>query len=209
MSGLRLRRMIRKEFIQLRRDPSLVRMVFVAPILQLLVFGYAVSFDVNKLATAVCDVDQSAASRALIQRMEGSGYFSLRERTQSPKAIRGLVESRRAQVVLWVPRGFERDLLAGRRPQLQAIFDATDSNTAAVGAGYLSGVVEQFARGYADRRLQVVMRGLGGGVMTPETALRGVELRPRVWFNPELRSVNFMVPGVLATILMIVTSVMT
>ncbi len=198
---LRLRRMIRKELLQLRRDPTMGRIIFIAPILQLFVFGYAVSFDVDNLATAVCDLDRSQASRQVVQRMVGSGYFTVVAESESPAELDRLLDTRKARVVVWFPPGFQRDLLAGARPQLQAVFDASDSNTAGVGSGYLSNVVDQFGRQYMPRRIARLAPGT--------RALASVELRPRIWFNPELRSVDYMVPGVLALILMVVTAVLT
>jgi ABC-2 type transport system permease protein len=197
---LRLRRMIRKEFLQLRQDPTMARIVFVAPVLQLLIFGYAVSFDVNNLTTAVCDLDRSPASRALVQRMVGSGYFRVVAEVQSPRELDRLLDMGHAQVAVSLPRGLQRELLAGQRPQVQALFDASDSNTAGVGSGYLTGVVEQFGQEYLAERMSRLAPGV--------RALPQVELRPRVWFNPELRSVDYMVPAVLAQILMVVTGVL-
>jgi len=198
MSWRRIRHLVRKEFIQLRRDPRMLRLVIVAPIIQLVLFGYAVTTDVKHIPTAVIDADKSRESRELVVRFSNTGYFDVLAVLESPQDLVPWMDSGRVQAGVHIPRGFARSLARGESAPLQIIVDGTDSTTAGVVLGYASGVLKRYSEEVLEERLRRL-----------RVYLPMVEERTRVWFNPELKSVNYMVPGVLCTILLVVTMVLT
>lgn len=175
--------------------------IFVAPVFQLFMFGYAVSTDVNHIATAVFDEDRTPASRDLIARFERSGYFDFTRYLQKPAEVNTAMDRSQAQFVLHIPRGFSEDLRRNRVPVVQSILDGTDAATARIIYGYANGVLQSYTREVVLERLD---RNRGLFVRVPTIAPE-----VRVWFNPELRSVKFMVPGVLCLILLVITMMMT
>ncbi len=197
----RIAHIVRKEFIQLRRDPKLVPILFLAPLIQLLLLGYAANLDVRDIPTVVCDQDGSAESRALISRFMNSGYFAPAGRVAATREIDLLLEKGEAAVAVIVPRGFANDLAAGRPATVGVIVDGSESQSATIGASTVSLIVstraQELAAGALDR-----LRAVG---------IRPVRLAPevRVWYNPELRSRNFMVPGILGLLLMVMTMMLT
>ena len=196
MSWQRTKQIIRKEFIQLRRDPKMLRLTLVAPIVQLLVFGYAITSDVRNVQTAVLDMDNTSTSRALADRFRASSrYFNVRWKVDSPREIDHLLDSGSAQLALWIPRGFARDIGSERPAKLLAVLDGTDSQTASVVSSYVNAVSARFSRQVQIEALQ------RQGQAT--AALPQVEARVRAWYNPDLKSVNYLVPGVLCMIVMI------
>jgi len=201
MSWRRVLRIVKKEFLQLRRDPRLLRIVLLAPVVQLFIFGYAATTDVRHISTAVCDEDRSASSRALVEAFVRSGYFEPRHFSLHGDDADRLLDAGRVQMVLHIPRGFAKDLARGRSAQVQILLDGSDSMTAGIIAGYVRGVVQRFSgRVFAQRRERLQ-------VLVP--SIPAIEGRLRVWYNPELKSVNFMVPGVMCTILLVVTMILT
>jgi len=201
MSWQRIRHLIRKEFIQLRRDPRMLRLVIIAPVIQLIIFGYAVTTDIKHIPTAVIDADRSRESRELVARCSNTGYFEVVTLLERPQDLVALMDSGRVQAGVHIPRGFARRLVRGESAPLQVIVDGTNSTTAGVVLGYASGVLKKYSEEVLSERLQ--------RLSTQWIRLSIIEERTRVWFNPELRSVNYMVPGVLCTILLVVTMVLT
>ncbi|MEZ4412411.1 MAG: ABC transporter permease [Gemmatimonadales bacterium] len=184
--------LVKKEFLQLFRDPRMSRVVFVAPLIQLLVFGYAVSTDIRDTTLFVVDHEQSQASRDLVTALTSSGHFRVSGRSdQARDAVRAL-EYGDALVALDIPVGFTDALRGGRRAQVQMLFDGTNSNTATV------------AMGYAERIVQAFGAGLSGAPL-----VRGVDLRERAWFNPDLSSRNYNVPAVVGAIILLVCLLLT
>jgi ABC-2 type transport system permease protein len=201
MNFRRIARLVRKEFLQLRRDPRLLRMVIITPIFQLIIFGYAVSTDIKHIGTAVYDEDRTAASRELIDNFIQSRYFEFRRYLSSPEEINQVMDNSQAQIVLHIPRHFSKDLARNRAASVQMILDGSDSMTASIIAGYAGGVVRRYAAGISLARFD---RLKGQLPQVPR-----VEGRLRVWYNPELKSVNFMVPAVLCQLLLVITMIMT
>ncbi len=201
MNWQRIRHIIRKEFLQLRRDPRLLRVVIITPIFQLLVFGYAATTDVHHISTAVYDEDRSQASRALVQQFTASRYFDYDYSISSPREMDALLDAGKAQTVLHIPPRFSEDLAHNHIAQVQLVLDGSDSMTAGIISGYASGVIARYSQQIAVTRLNRLRRVL------PQVPR--VEARLRVWYNPELKSVNFMVPGVLCTLLLVVTMILT
>lgn len=186
-----------KEFLQLRRDRRLFPVLFVSPILQLLLLGYAANLDVRDIPAVVCDQDRSAASREFVDKFLNSGYFSVRARVERPEAIDPYLDNGRAAMAFVVPRGFGGDLAGGRPVKVQIIVDGSESQTATIGVNYASMIASRYAQGLVLERFE---RLRGPGLRTVL-----VDPRVRVWYNPELKSRNFMIPGVLGLILMIMT----
>ena len=186
----RLGCLIKKELLQLRRDRRLMFVLLFAPIFQLFVFGYAVTLDIKHIPLVVCDRDRQAESRRLIQSFAQSGYFDVRGAVDSPADLDGQLASGRALVGLYLPADFSKRLARGEAASIQVLLDGTDMNSAGVAGGYAAGLLAHHARA----RGPLLRAG-------PQ-----VEHRPRVWYNPDLKSVNYMVPGVIC---MIVGAIMT
>ena len=197
----RLRHMLVKEFIQILRDPRMKAIVFVTPILQLVVLGYAVTTDVREIPTAVADFDRTQAARELVRRFERSGYFRVVERVDEARALGRLLDAGRVKAALQLDPGFDTDLKRGRTALVQILVDGTDSNTAGVVADYASRIVFEYNRDAA--------RSGAGAVALAGPGAGEVELRARVWYNPDLRSRNFYVPGVMAILIMLTSLLLT
>ena len=197
----RIKHMLIKEFLQVFRDRKMRGVIFVMPIIQALVFGYAVTTDVTHLATAVYDLDTSVASRELIARFVKSGYFDVVASVGDDNHARAVIDRGQARAVLRIDRGFEDALRAGRTAPLQVILDGTDSNTAGVALSYSAKITEQFSQKVLLTRLT----RLQGSFQQPPH----IELQTRAWFNENLESRNFYVPGVIAIIVLLITLMLT
>ena len=188
---------IRKEFLQLRRDRRLFPVLFISPVLQLLLLGYAANLDVRDIPSVVCDMDRSASSRAFLDDFVNSGYFSVVARPERMAEIDHYLDNGHASMAFVIPRGFGDKLAGGRQASVLIIADGAESQTATIGVNYATMIAGRQAQRIIFDRLE---RAKGGGV---KPVLVNAEVR--VWYNPELRSRNFMVPGVLGLILMIMT----
>lgn len=184
--------MVRKEFLQIFREPRLRRVIFVAPIIQLVVFGYAVSTDIRQTSTFVVDHDRTRASRELLEAFVASGYFRVVGRSDRPADLMNALDHGDAIVGVEIPRGFATALLDGSGAQVQILLDGTNSNTATVARGYAERIVQSFAA-----RVSPV------AVQTP------IDLRERAWFNPDLASRNYNVPAVVGAIILLVCLLLT
>ena len=188
----RVRVLVHKELRQVFRDSRMLRIIFIAPIFQLLVFGYAVSTDVRQTRTFVVDLDASQRSRDLVQVFVASGYFRVVGSSRDSKDLLRALEGGDATVGLEIPVGFARHLESPEGATLQLVLDGTNSNIATI------------ARGYAERIVQTWgFKHTGNEIRLP------VELRDRAWFNPELESRNYNVPAVVGIILMLVCLLLT
>jgi ABC-2 type transport system permease protein len=200
-----LRVIIRKEFLQLLRDRKMIPAMIVGPLMQLLVLGFAANTDVTDVPLVLVDQDRSAASRALLDRFTGSGYFRLAGAEDTVDAIDPWLIEGRAQVALVIARGYGEDLASGRTPRVQVIADGTDSNSAVVGLGYASRIVAEAGGEALTARLQ--REALAAG-LTAEHRPASIALVPRVFYNPDLKSRWFYVPSILAMTLMLVTMIL-
>ncbi len=197
----RIKQILIKEFIQIFRDPRVRSMVFAMPVLQVIVFGYAVTTDVKNVSTAIYDQDNTIQSREVVDRMIRSGYFKIGEHITRENQLRELLDHGRVQALVRINKGFGQTLSSGETAPLQLIVDGTDSNTAAIVLTYSSKIVSQYAREIlADR----YSRLLGGNPFPGQ-----VELETRAWFNENLESRNFYVPGVIALLVMLITLLLT
>ena len=196
----RLYRMLVKEFIQVLRNPRMRAVIFVVPVVQVLVIGYAVSTDVRHVPMAVYDLDRTPASRDLLARFEGSGCFDVVRRITSEAEIQEVLDSGEAKAVLRLNRGFAQDLGGGRSALAQLLLDGSDSNTASVVLSYASRIAADFNRAILEQRFSRTA-GL-------RLEAEPVTLVSRAWFNPNLDSRNFFVPGVLAMLVAVVSIIL-
>jgi len=197
----RLKHMLIKEFLQILRDPKMRGIIFVMPILQVLIFGYAVTLDVENIKTAVYDLDNSVASRELVARFERSGYFDVVGYVSSGEELKRLIDRGEVAAAFQVNSGFADDLRLGRTAEVQVIVDGTDSNTAGVVLDYSGKIAMQLSQDVLITRFTRVR----GRFETPGR----VELETRTWFNENLESRNFYVPGVIAIVVMLITLMLT
>jgi ABC-2 type transport system permease protein len=191
-SSVRLAALVRKELIHIRRDPRSLAMAFAMPLLLLVLFGYAITMDINNLDVAVYDQDKSAASRDYIERFRASGYFTVSAAAESYPEARRLIDRGTVHLALVIPRHFARDLESRRTTQVQVLADGADANTATVGLGY----VEAITNRYSEERLGA-------------TVALAIDQRLRVWYNPELKSRWFIIPGLIAVIMSVITALLT
>ena len=188
----RLFNLIRKEFLELRQNPRLFGIVIVAPIIQLTMLGYAASTDVKDVPVVVADGDRSPASRNLIAKFDASPNFTIVDTVTSVAEIDRYLQRGDAWIALGIPTGYGAALQAGRPVALQVVADGSDSNSTTVALGYATALVGEYAAALAP-----------GAAVPPPGA---IDLRLRVWFNPQLESRFFMIPGVLALLLLLVTA---
>jgi ABC-2 type transport system permease protein len=196
----RIYRMLVKEFIQVLRDPRMKALIFVMPVIQLIMFGYAVTTDVDHIRTAVCDLDKSPQSRALIERFTASGYFTVVDSTDRPERLGELLDRGKATIGIQINRGFADDLRSGRQAAIQTIVDGTDSNTGTVAMDYAQRITQAFSKA---RAAPIELTQLAQEQANP------IELRSRAWFNPDLKSRYYNVPGVIAVVLLLISLLLT
>jgi len=190
----RIHQMVAKEFIQIFRDKRMKAIVFVIPLLQTMVFGYAVTMDVNNIPTAVYDLDRSPESRELVRRLSASSYFDVRYAPGSPAEVQDLLDRSRVTVALQIDRGFSADLHRRIPAAVQLLVDGTDSNTGIVALDYANRIILKYARDLAPAGSAPPVR---------------IDLRQRAWYNPELKSKNYNVPGVIAMVIMLTSLLLT
>jgi ABC-2 type transport system permease protein len=206
----RIRVILRKEFIQMLRNPRMRGMLFLAPLIQLVMFGYAVTLDVDHARIAWRDMSRTPESRALRARFEGSGHFDVVALPNSEEEVQRLLDHSEVHAVVAVLPGFARDLARGRTAQVQVLLDGTNSNTASLVSAYAAGVIASFAADVSlnpsknQEMIQVTLRNSAGKPIAGQ-----VVSSTRVWFNPDLRSRNFFIPGVTANLLLMLTLMLT
>jgi ABC-2 type transport system permease protein len=197
MAVVRLRRMVVKELRQLLRDPKTARVIFVSPIIQVLLMGYAVNTDVRNVPLFVIDHDRSAQSRQVVEAMTASGYFRLKASSDREADALLALDRGSVQVALVIPPRFSADLRAGTEPRIQLLLDGTNSNTATVSQGYAAKIMTRFGAKVAQER------------MPSDRGTPGVDLRTRAAFNPGLESLVYNVPGIIATIVLMMSLLLT
>ena len=176
-------------------------MVFVMPVVQLVIFGYAVTTDVRRITTAVHDLDNSVLSREMVSRFKSSEYFDVVGYVQSERQVREMLDHGSAQVVMRINSGFEDKLRSGRAAPVQLLVDGTDSNVATIALSYSARIVESLSQDLLRRRLA----GLGAAAPHPGS----IDLESRAWFNDNLESRDFYVPGVMAILVLLNTLMLT
>jgi ABC-2 type transport system permease protein len=198
----RLKQMLIKEFIQVFRDKRTRFILIGPPIIQMLVFGYAATFDIHHVPTVVLDFDQSQQSRDLVSRFTSSPYFDVQRQLTRSSQIRELIDSGQATVGIEIDAGFAQKLLKGETAPVQVIVDATNSNTALIASSYISQIALGFAESYQKDRI---------GRIAPQLVeqMPSVELEQRPWYNPGLSSRWFFVPGVIGSLTLVLVITLT
>ena len=198
----RLKQIMIKEFIQVFRDKRTRFLLFGPPIVQMLIFGYAATYEIHHVPTVVLDLDQSLESRELVSRFTSSPYFNVQRQLTDSSQLGDLIERGKATVGLRIDAGFAQKLRQGQTAPLQVIVDATNSNTALIASGYISQIALGFAREYQQDRI---------GRIAPQFAevMPSVDLEPRPWYNPGLSSRWFFVPGIIGNLALILVITLT
>jgi ABC-2 type transport system permease protein len=199
---LRLREMLVKEFIQVFRDKRTRFLLFGPPIIQMVIFGYAATLEIQHMPIAILDYENSQVSRDFISRFEGSRYFDVRKRTLDRDEVRRLIDRGDVALAVQVNAGFSELLRKGQTAPVQVVLDASNSNTALVSLGYVNQVASKFAQDY---QVEMINR-------TAPSLLRqmpSIVLERQPWFNPDLRSQWFFVPGVIGNIVTLVIVLLT
>ena len=187
--------LVMKEFLQLLRDPQARFRLIIPPLVQVIIFGYAATFEVYQVSTAVLDLDHSQESRELIARFADNGRFRIVETARTPADIRAAIDQSDAAVAIVIQAGFAEQLRKGQSAPAQIIVDGTNSNTALIALGYINQIVATYAQDMA----QDLARRLHAGEPPPPE----VTIEPRPWFNPDYNSRWFFVPGVIATLTLV------
>ena len=200
MNFRRARAMARKELLHIVRDPQSLMAALTQPLLVLLLFGYALSLDVDRIPTMIYDANRTSESRNLVLAFRGSRYFQVIDEVDSYRPIEKAMDQRRILVGVAIPVDYSRDLLQGKESPVQILLDGADSNTASIAMGYAQGVVQTYAKQARDNAQSLRT----GSVMQP-----AVDAQVRVWYNTDLVSRNFIVPGLIGVITMIIAALLT
>ncbi|MBK7367187.1 MAG: ABC transporter permease [Candidatus Eisenbacteria bacterium] len=190
MNRERLHAMVRKEFVQMRRDPATLRLVLLVPLMQMLIFGYAIRTDVRNLPTVAFDQSRTQESRALVQRLTATGNFVLREQAESYEDAVHAVDAGRARAAFVIPESYARDLKRGRPTRVQVLVDASDPSSSASAIGAAQMVGQQL-------NVEIVQQRTGSNLSTGLP----IDVRVRPLYNPALQSAVFVVPGIIGMIL--------
>ncbi len=211
MNLRRLKAVARKEFLHVLRDPRSLMMGIGMPMMLLFLFGYALTMDVDRVPLAVWDQSQSVESREFISRFSGSRYFDLRISTDNYRQIEDAVDRREALIALVIPADFARILSRGETALVQTVVDGSDPNTATIALGYAEATAATFTRDIMLKQLRntpTLSQGERVSALSPGK-LPVLELRPRVWFNNDMVSRNFIFPGLIAVVMMIMAAILT
>jgi len=200
MNRRRTRAMFYKEFLHILRDPRSLMMALALPLVLLLMFGYALDLDVDRIPTLVYDRDGSASSRALIERFAGSRFFEIRGFVNNYQAIERGIDRNQILMGIVIPQDYSKRIAGGEKIDIQILLDGSDANTASIAMGYAETVVRNYA---FTLRSDGQDRGTGLKIHLP------VDPHLRVWYNTSLESKNYIVPGLIAVILMIIASLLT
>lgn len=191
MNFTRIKAIAKKEFIQISRDPVSLAIAFLTPLMLLLMFGFALTFDINKVKTVIYDRDRTSASRDLINLFVDSGYFHVVSYIDNNDDIDTFIDSGKACVAISIPPNFSKKLVTGNNVQIGVIIDGSDSNTAGIIQGYISVIAGKYSEKIRGSRIIPL-----------------IEARSRFWYNPELRSKNFIIPGLIVLIMSVIIALL-
>jgi ABC-2 type transport system permease protein len=192
MKLTRIKAITRKEFIQIWRDPMSLAMAFLLPLILLFIYGFAVTFDVDRITTVVYDMDKSSISRELVDEFAQSGYFTIVSSLNRYEDIDPYLDSNKAKVAIVIPHDFSKRVRTGVDTAIEIILDGANSNTANIAQGYIAAIAQR----YSQR--------MSGGLVLPL-----IDSRSRVWYNTELKSRNFIIPGLIAVIMTVIIALLT
>ncbi len=188
----RLTAVIKKEFIHILRDTRSLAMAFLMPVILLFIFGYGITLDIKSLNMAVYDMDKTAESRKLTDRFRASGYFDIIAAVNGTREIDRLIDRNIAHMVIVIPEGFGGSVKKGTPTDIQAIYDGSDANTTSIAMGYTEAITSRYS-------LSKMAKDPSGQI----------DLRLRVWYNPELKSRWFIIPGLIAIIMGVISALLT
>ena len=200
MKPIRVWAVARKEFIHIFRDPRSLGMAIAIPMLLLVLFGYALKLDVDNVPIVVWDRSESHASREFISRFDGSAYFSIKDYVRTYPEVEHAIDSAQALVALVIPEDFARRIDSGRTAGVQLIVDGSDSNTATIAMGYADAIASAYSQ---DVALREVRRSGARDLQVP------TDLRLRTWYNQDMESKNYIIPGLIAVIMMVIAALLT
>lgn len=201
MNARRTWAVARKEVLHIVRDPRSLAMAVAIPMLLLVLFGYALTLDVDRVPLVTWDQSQTQASRDFMSRFSASRYFAVQDDVRNYREVERAVDSGRALVALIVPGDFASRVASGQATPVQLIVDGSDSNTATIAMGYADAVAQTYSQEIA---LSAVQRGAGATELTVP-----LDVRPRVWFNADMESRNYIIPGLIAVIMMVIAALLT
>jgi ABC-2 type transport system permease protein len=197
----RILMLAKKEFIQLKRDKRMIPLVFIAPLIQLLLFGYVVQTEIKNIDMVVVDSDRSAESRVLTEKFVNAGYFKIAARVDGEVQIAEYIRADKATIGVIIPSGYRDAIASGRTAELMLVVDGSDSNAGVQAQQFATRIIASRSQELMEKRLSSV-RAIAPKIST-------VEPRIRVWYNPDLKSVNFMIPGLMGLIITIITTLVT
>ena len=189
-----------KEILELRQDPRIFGIIFVAPVVQLAILGYAATTDIHNVPIVVVDMDRSRGSRELISQFTGSGIFKIVDVVSHSQDVDRYLESGRAWMALSIPARYGESVATGRPATLQVVADGSDASSTNIAMGYATNLIAGYTQALVEQRVRA------SGAPPQEGGGSGIEPRVRVWFNPTLESRYFMLPGIFALLLLAVTS---
>jgi len=193
--------LMRKESLHILRDPRSLYLAIGLPVIMVILFGYAITMDVTHIPVGIVDQDNTSISRDLIFRLEASDYFDILYQMNASSDQEKFLDDSRVKILVGIPSGFSKDLMKGKNTPLQLLVDGSDNNTAIIALGYISSIIQEFSSRIILDKLN--KQGAIHGGIPP------VDVEPRVWFNPDLRSTNFIVPGLIAVIMMVLSAMLT
>jgi ABC-2 type transport system permease protein len=200
MKPLRIMAVSRKEFLHILRDPRSLAMAIAIPMLLLVLFGYALTLDVDNVPLVVWDQSESPASREFISHFNGSRYFAIQGYLRNYREVEKAIDSAQALVAIIIPKDFAERIASGRIASVQLIVDGSDSNTATMATGYADIAAQTYSQNAA---VQEIRRMGGRAPVSP------LEMRPRVWYNADMVSKNYIIPGLIAVIMMVIAALLT
>jgi ABC-2 type transport system permease protein len=200
VSPRRLAAIARKEFLHVLRDWRSLALALAIPMLLIWLFGYALTMDLKNAPLAVWDQSHTPASRDFLHQLDGSPYFVIRQRVDNYRVLTGALDRRDVIAALVIPADFADRMQSGRSVTLQILLEGSDANNANLALGYITGLTQLFNRHIMVRRLQRTGSG---------RPIAAVEAEPRVWYNPDLRSRNVIVPGIIAVVMVVIAAMLT
>lgn len=187
----------KKEFIQIKRDRRALILAFALPSLLMLLFGYAITLDIKDIPVAFWDQDHTQKSKEFVRKFEESRYFVTKGGVDNYQQLQELLDKGKIEIGLVIPTGFSKGIISGEEVSVQTLLDGSDGNTGTIGSGYVSGLTSDYTSNILlQKRKLLALKPL-------------LDYRVRVWYNPELKSTNFIIPGLIAAIIMIIVALLT
>lgn len=190
-----------KEFLQFKRDPKMFGIILIAPVIQLIFLGYAANLDIDRVKIIVLDNDKTSTSREFVERFTASNYFSIVEYAENYNNITKSLDNGKAIAALVIPDDFEKKISRNETVKVQAIFDGSDGNSASISAGYMQFIVMRYSQNVISNFMN-----RSGKIISP---VGNINAETRVWYNPTLKTRNYMVPGIVGLLLSIITLLLT